>query len=1163
MLKEYFQGDGKYSIKGLYNEIFLIWGNRKLVGAMNVDESEDNSLILGWNNEAYYSSFLFGWNNRGSNLSFIYGCANRAWDNTFIMGAGNVTVDDPFSGVPTGKSDVSFALGIAAASTNYGSFVWNFYPGFDPNDDGDTMLSYPKYYSHGVGSFNINPVGGLSNFWVGETNMSDHVVNIVAPLAIGMKNQVISDLENGNIIPYKTDNLRSANGDTDYTATDLLTKATNASVFAVNELARTNSVLANGPYVKSLSAATNYANTVAEKATNYTDSAIAGIRIDNITDGVNTIEANRTVTYPIYEYSSWNIVTVPENEYTPSYEGVHWANTEEDLEGRYPFSGAGWYLYESSNAILVGTDINATNMVYVTTGGTVQEYTTVMSRSGSVSMIITNKVALVSEIPINYMPMTADGYVKTENGFYFFGMNNKDYNEETNTIMVIDGGHYQGGTLIINGSEGDESNGIKIQGAQAGAERGDILVNGVSLLNEIDGKQDGLPYPTNAIPYAAISGTPSLSGYATHSEVNAAAKDGTNYTDSIAQSIKRITDGINVINSDRTVTVANYTFGNWSYTRSDDNHDIDGLPVWVTSEEELNGRSGWDGMGWYAYSGSSAYIISSNSNATNLVKDIEGTIFTFSREVTSVSTAGDVLALESDLGGYLPVSQNGGISFNNSRLALIGGEDDYLEPQLTIGGGHYSGGSLVVNDNYDSSGGITISGASEGESRGSIRVNGIDVLETIDRAVETNSMQDTAISAKQDKLPYETNSIPYAVISGTPNMSLYQTKLPYPTNAIPYSSISGTPSLSVYAMHTDVSNAATAATNYTDMAVSNKLDASSSYQQWLPSGSYIPGAVVSYAGKLWKANAPLEPGDRPPASNIDWLPTTVDSQKQDRLTTAQVNNINSVPNKQDKLPYSTNSIPYSVISGVPDGMTTNVVKNIITNSVPSWSDWTYSGDIAAGVTYNIVSSQNGGGFSFRLYDFSTDTLLATAASLEEHPATILFSVTGGTITATRTRAYYSDVVKVDGKVNAVSNWVENMDTSYFRTNVAVAASATRVVCPSNQNQTVQYINAPAGVSTIEISLPKDGMTKDWLVYILATDEINIVLPPANYWATSETVTNKIEASTATALYFSQISDNIYSIGRQDNLVPITVLSTREVLMQSIREKSKTKRRLAR
>ena len=45
------------------------------------------------------------------------------------------------------------------------------------------------------------------------------------------------------------------------------------------------------------------------------------------------------------------------------------------------------------------------------------------------------------------------------------------------------------------------------------------------------GKQDRLPYPTNAIPYAAISGTPSLSGYATREQVAESAVAATNYTD--------------------------------------------------------------------------------------------------------------------------------------------------------------------------------------------------------------------------------------------------------------------------------------------------------------------------------------------------------------------------------------------------------------------------------------------------------------------------------------------------------------------------------------------------------------------------------------------------------------------------------------------------------
>ncbi len=44
-------------------------------------------------------------------------------------------------------------------------------------------------------------------------------------------------------------------------------------------------------------------------------------------------------------------------------------------------------------------------------------------------------------------------------------------------------------------------------------------------------KQDALPYPTNAIPYTAISGTPSLSGYATREQVAESAVAATNYTD--------------------------------------------------------------------------------------------------------------------------------------------------------------------------------------------------------------------------------------------------------------------------------------------------------------------------------------------------------------------------------------------------------------------------------------------------------------------------------------------------------------------------------------------------------------------------------------------------------------------------------------------------------
>ena len=57
-----------------------------------------------------------------------------------------------------------------------------------------------------------------------------------------------------------------------------------------------------------------------------------------------------------------------------------------------------------------------------------------------------------------------------------------------------------------------------------GLPSGDVTIpraNGmVALTSDIDGKQDNLPYPTNAIPYAAISGKPSLATVATSGSYN-------------------------------------------------------------------------------------------------------------------------------------------------------------------------------------------------------------------------------------------------------------------------------------------------------------------------------------------------------------------------------------------------------------------------------------------------------------------------------------------------------------------------------------------------------------------------------------------------------------------------------------------------------------------
>lgn len=69
----------------------------------------------------------------------------------------------------------TIAIGMYSCSTDY-SYVWQGYP-----------VSYPQlYYSHGRGSYNINPVGGLSGFWIGETNMEDHIIAFAPKLAYNL-----------------------------------------------------------------------------------------------------------------------------------------------------------------------------------------------------------------------------------------------------------------------------------------------------------------------------------------------------------------------------------------------------------------------------------------------------------------------------------------------------------------------------------------------------------------------------------------------------------------------------------------------------------------------------------------------------------------------------------------------------------------------------------------------------------------------------------------------------------------------------------------------------------------------------------------------------------------------------------------------------------------
>lgn len=220
---------------------------------------------------------------------------------------------------------------------------------------------------------------------------------------------------------------------------------------------------------------------------------------------------------------------------------------------------------------------------------------------------------------------------------------------------------------------------------------------------------------------------------------------------------------------------------------------------------------------------------------------------------------------------------------------------------------------------------------------------------------------------------------------------------------------------------------------------------------------------------------------------------------------------------------------------------TNTVRDIVTNTVTiGYTDWVYSGNTTAGTTYTINVTESGEDYVFTLYNPSE---LGSVTTNILHPTRLDFTGVGIIAECTpiirnvNGLAMYSDVQALETKI-------DTMDTSYYR-----------VVGITNKNQSVQFVETDANTTSLQILMPESGMTKDWLVYIKALTNLTLVLPPADYWVVSEAVTNEIPPLVPTALYFSQIADNTYSIGRQE-LIPITVLSQRQIENNLIRAKMK-------
>ena len=101
--------------------------------------------------------------------------------------------------------------------------------------------------------------------------------------------------------------------------------------------------------------------------------------------------------------------------------------------------------------------------------------------------------------------------------------------------------------------------------------------------------------------------------------------------------------------------------------------------------------------------------------------------------------------------------------------------------------------------------------------------------------------------------------------------------------------------------------------------------------------------------------------------------------------------------------------------------------------------------------------------------------------------------------------------------------IENADTSY-RWFGGV----------TNVNQSVQYVlSAPGNVLSIQIPSGGDA-TKDWVVYGYFGAETQLHLPSGSiWWMADEKYTNSIPANTPTAFYFSQVTNGVFTLSRQE------------------------------
>ena len=112
--------------------------------------------------------------------------------------------------------------------------------------------------------------------------------------------------------------------------------------------------------------------------------------------------------------------------------------------------------------------------------------------------------------------------------------------------------------------------------------------------------------------------------------------------------------------------------------------------------------------------------------------------------------------------------------------------------------------------------------------------------------------------------------------------------------------------------------------------------------------------------------------------------------------------------------------------------------------------------------------------------------------------------------------------------------ISNTVTKEFVEDLGIKPEYTRTFGTSTRNRTVQYVNVTnTAPSTLALQIPVDGEVKDWLVYVVSVTNVTLSLPPATYWMSDVAHTNDIAPATPTALYFTEATNGVFVVGRQE------------------------------